>query len=173
MARARETPRRPGSEDWDADHWLDPPPVPEASEGGESVWQLWQEESRRLDLAFAPTQPSGMGPLDEPAQPESVHPPASADELMVVARRHNRVCPQPDRWAELYARLGGDRYADLEPPPVQPWMWSKVSALQKRLRLRSHLEWAERHAKLGDAAAFLLALDEEEWLHMGERPVAR
>lgn len=171
MAGQRRKPANPSSDFWETDEWAYAPPVPEATEGGESLWDAWQEESRRLDLAFAPTQPSHLAPLApeprEPARPPRDHP-LSADALMVEARRHNRVCPHPPLWQRLYEELEGDRHEDLPPPPTQPWMWSKLSSLQKRLRFREHIDWAERHRKLAVVAAFMDTLVEPDWLHMGE-----
>jgi hypothetical protein len=86
---------------------------------------------------------------------------------MVQARRNNRICPRPALWAELHGRLGGLAYADLPPPPVD-WMWTKLSAIQKRLLFREYLEWAQRHGKLPEVARFMEALGEADWLHMGE-----
>jgi hypothetical protein len=36
------------------------------------------------------------------------------------------------------------------------------------LRLREHLEWADRHGALPAVAAFVESLDERDWLHLGE-----
>jgi hypothetical protein len=172
MARLPSRPARPSTNHWEADTWLNPLPAPEVHEGGESSWELWHEAARRLDEAFAPTQPSEQAPLSA----DTVHPsagapqvqPLSADELMGLVRRNNRVCPRPAAWRELYHALEGDRYMDLEAPPVEAWIWGKLSDLQKRLRFRVHIEWAERHGKLPQFKRFLDELPEREWLHMGE-----
>ncbi|HET8746873.1 MAG TPA: hypothetical protein VFM98_14795 [Ramlibacter sp.] len=170
MARHRDSARKPAEDDWQGDAWPYTIPAPEALEGGDSLWAEWEEASRRMDLAFAPTQPSQAVPLSgkapEPAPAE--HHPLSADALMVRARRNNRVCPLPAKWLQLYDALDGERYADLPPPPVQPWMWRKLSSLQKRLRFREHVEWAERHGRLEQLARFMDRLAEDDWLHMGE-----
>jgi hypothetical protein len=151
-----------------ADSWLEPPPVAEAREGGESTWELWNQASERMDLAFAPTQPSEFTPLPEPARDPLRGVPLSAAALMVIARRNNRVCPQPARWNELYQRVGGDRYPDLAPPPVHPAIWTRLSAMQRRLHFRDHIEWAERRRKLPEFAAFIEQLEEHDWVHMGD-----
>lgn len=170
MVRPRHRPEKVIKHDWEADSWLHPLPVPEVKEGGESTWELWHEESRRMDLAFAPTQPSMAAPLSASSRaPEAQPSPArlTADALMVVARRNNRVCPQPALWIRLHEILGGARRSDLPPPPVDPWLWSKLSDLQKRLFFREQLEWAERHDKLGIVDSFMQGMDESDWLHMG------
>jgi len=38
----------------------------------------------------------------------------------------------------------------------------------KMLRLREHIEWAERHGALDKVHAFLSEMPESEWLHLGE-----
>lgn len=155
---------------WPGDPWLQP--LPEVKEGGESVWEAWNAESRRQDLQFAPTQPSEPMPLSghggEPPQPRPHSGPWTGDDVMVLARRNNRVCPRPALWAALYLLLEGDHYADLPPPPTQAWLWSKLSNLQKRLRFREHIEWADRHGKLDTMAQYLQSLAEPDWVHMGE-----
>jgi len=167
MARERHRPARPGPSERPADVWLYPATVPPGTEGGESVWEQWHDASRRMDLAFAPTEPSEHVPRGpEPKKPRPLGLPLTAETVMVEARRHNRVCPQPPIWARLYHSLGGDRYVDLQPPPVQPWNWSKLSNLQKRLRFREHVEWAARHGKLALVATFIAGLAEADWVHM-------
>jgi hypothetical protein len=168
MAQGRNSPRKT-AHSWH-DSWLQPPPKPDVREGGDSAWEQWQEESRRLELAFAKTQPSNLLPLagGEPAEAGTPRLPWSTDDAMVLARRNNRVCPQPPLWEQLYLLLEGDRYADLPPPPTQRWMWSKLSNLQRRLRFREHIEWADRHGRLEQMARFMEALAEEDWVHMGE-----
>lgn len=163
----------PGNEQYTAT-WLDSLPAPEVREGGESTWELWHEAERQLDAAFAPTEPSGHAPLsvgtgaDAARVGRTAANELSADTLMVVARWNNRVCPRPELWTELYHRLGGTSYVDLPPPPVDRWIWTKLSALQKRLCLRETIEWAERHGKLPQVAKFMESLAEVDWLHMGE-----
>lgn len=173
MARSRDPGDKPPPGEPYIGTWLQSLPMPEVREGGESTWELWHEAQRELDQAFGPTQPSDAAPLSVEARREQVPqapPPGrlSADELMVRARRYNRVCPQPSLWARLYHELGGTGYMDLSPPPIDPWLWSKLSALQKRLFFREYLEWAERHGKLADVARFMDRLGEADWLHMGE-----
>jgi hypothetical protein len=149
-------------------------PLPDAREGGDSAWDLWHEASLRLDLAFAPTEPSGLGEMrTESGMGEAVVTEArprflTVHSLMVVARRNNRVCPDPEHWTRLYHLLGGEHSPDLQAPPLQPWLWPKLSGLQKRLRFREHVEWAERKGQLGEVARFMATLSEADWVHMGE-----
>src|SRR5262245_60148835 len=121
---------------WKADKWPSRLPVGDAREGGDSAWELWQEASRRLDLAFAPTEPSCIAAMStasdigETVETETRHHLLNAHNVMVVARRNNRVCPNPAHWTELYHQIAGERHTELEPPPVQPWLWPRLSGLQ-------------------------------------------
>ncbi|RYF34766.1 MAG: hypothetical protein EOO21_04550, partial [Comamonadaceae bacterium] len=109
------SPRTPASAA--TDDWLHPIPASDVREGGESTWEAWQEESRRMDLAFADTQPSDVIPLsaDAHAPPQVRRRGAhwGADDVLVVARRNNRVCPRPFLWSALYVLLEGDRIASV------------------------------------------------------------
>lgn len=149
--------------------WLNTLPQPEVIEGGESTWELWHEAARELDAQFGPTLPSSAAPLAPGMRPAPVRrePVESADQLMVRARRNNRVCPRPPKWTQLYRDLGGPRHPDLPPPPVD-WIWTQLSSLQKRLFFREYLEWAEQHGKLQHVALFMDMLAETDWVHMGD-----
>jgi len=153
--------------DWEKDTWLTPLPVPEAREGGESTWNAWNEAAHELDQAFAPTAPSELAPMAQPQ--EAAQPPLSVEALMLEARRNNRVCPLPLPWSELYGLLEGSRHVDLPPPPLERGIWRQSSDLQKRLRFRDYVDWAERHGRLREVQRFMDGLAESEWLHMGER----
>ena len=177
MAAAQDPVRKPPAEDafFSAANdpirgtWLQTLPQPEVIEGGESTWELWHEAARELEAQFGPTLPSHAAPLSASVRPAPVrHEPAdSADQLMVRARRNNRVCPRPAKWSQLHKELGGARHADLPPPPVD-WIWTQLSSLQKRLFFREYLEWAEARGKLQDVARFMDSLAETDWVHMGD-----
>ena len=54
------------------------------------------------------------------------------------------------------------------PPPITGQAWAVTPSLTKRLHFREQIEWAERAGILDAVMAFMQALPEEEWLHMGE-----
>lgn len=174
MRRNPNRPAKPVADDFHKATWLHSLPLPEVHEGGESSWELWHEAARQLETAFAPTQPSEPAPLSTgtprgPAAREGGDvAPLSADALMLLARRYNRVCPRPLAWLQLYEAIDGSDYVDLPRPPVDPWLWGKLSDLQKRLRFRECIHWAEQHGKLPQVSRFMEQLAEADWLHMGE-----
>jgi hypothetical protein len=172
MAGSREPGDKPPPDDEYIGTWLQSLPVPEVKEGGDSMWAQWHEAARELDAAFGATLPSDAAPLSVDARAEAEAPArrraaATVDDLMVQARRNNRACPRPPQWVALYRDLDGPQHEDLPPPPVD-WIWTKLSALQKRLFFREYLEWADRHGQLAVVARFMDALAEADWLHVGE-----
>ncbi|NUO72427.1 MAG: hypothetical protein HOQ10_06900 [Frateuria sp.] len=151
---------------------------------GETAWQRFEELRQRSDRQFAPTQPARRGPPSgsqafQPTQPMTQPPggeparkvarrkaPLSLDDVMLVARRNNRACPMPAQWQALHELLAAQQQqGPAVPVPIDGPAWDVVSPMQKRLRLRDQLEWAERAGALAAVHAFLVALAEEDWLH--------
>ncbi len=124
--------------------------------------------------AYAATVPMSLAEGRAPAAPraaEPAAPKASLDEVMLLARRNNRACPLPAPWAALHALLPPRPAAGRSmppPPPVDGPAWGATSAMQKRLRLRDQIEWADRAGVLQEVFGFLSALPEEQWHHFGE-----
>lgn len=192
----RSAPKPPARKGGDLDQpWQagDPIPVPEAiHRDGESAWVLWNELSGTPQPPFAPTAPmappAGMRAAfgggesgwaaTQPAQPPALpaarasqRPAATLEAAMLVARRNNRVCPRPARWAEFAALLPPrktSRGQELPPAAITGAAWPMTPPLAKRLFLREQVEWAERAGVLEAAIGFLQSLREDEWLHMGE-----
>ena len=153
-------------------------------EESESAWQRFQELHAAHEQPFAPTEPGHpptsarsfmtTQPLDGAPALGRTPAPASRkaltlDHVMVLARRNNRACPMPGAWAQLVTLLPpreqrGSTIAP--PPPIDGPAWGAVSPMQKRLRLRDQIEWAEQAGVLVAVHDFLAALPEEQWLHM-------
>jgi hypothetical protein len=156
------------------------------SEGAFEAWQALQDNDKaqfantmpmadmpanNVDPRYASTEPGALL-----ANPPSTSPPAGAreatlDEVMVEARRFNRVCPIPPKWQELYELLPGKKGSgrNAQPPaPLTGAVWNATPALAKRMVFRDHVEWAERHGFLARVHEFLKGLPEEQWHHMGD-----
>jgi hypothetical protein len=181
-------PKKPG--DLDAPYLPgDAIPAPEATEKtGDSAWALWNEIANQHEVRFAETKPA-TAPMSLNTEergwartaPVELQPreggtagragPVTIDAAMVLARRNNRVCPRPQRWAE-FSMLLADSRADLRTPqppaPATGAAWTQTSSLAKRLCFREQIEWAQRHGALDKAMAFIVALPESDWLHMGD-----
>lgn len=183
-------PKRPNKDDLDRTwHPGDSIPAPDAEHrGAESGWALWNEVAQQHERKFAPTAPMtnvGMDAHDRawastvPAGAATPGAPVRRDALplftldaaMLVARRNNRVCPRPERWAEFYALLPvrqTPRGVQQAPQPLTGTAWTMTPSLTKRLCFREQIEWAERQGALEAVMAFMQTMPEEDWLHMGE-----
>ncbi len=159
-------------------------PVPLEETSSESAWQLFQELQRMDGVPVSGRDAGAPAPAPgfEPTQPMHARPPApqspsgpqqqpvTLEAVLQLARRNNRACPLPESWVALH-RLLPARVADGKrfpaPASFDDAAWSVTSAMQKRLRLRDQIEWAQRMGALQAVFEFLSALREEEWHHFG------
>ncbi len=130
----------------------------------ETTWNMFVELQTRQSSGFVKTQPSSLGPLleDHPLSGRG----QTVDDVMLEARRHNRVCPRELPWQQLHAIL-----KDVSPDAPASLVgaeYRRTSPLAKRLRVREQVEWAAHRGLLGEVFAFLSALPETDWIHMGE-----
>ena len=150
---------------------------------GETAWQRFEELRQQQDRQFAATEPGQRAPdtmqrAFQVTQPMTVQPasaprvkprsktPLSLDDVLLVARKNNRACPMPGPWRAFHALLlAQPQHGDSAPRPVDGPAWDAVSPMQKRLRLRDQLEWAEGVGALAPVHAFLVALNEDDWLY--------
>jgi hypothetical protein len=163
----------------------DPIPKPDAVETDtDTTWaefaDLQAAENRRFadtapssrtmrdpdDRAYAPTVPAPLQNLHAlPATP--VRRELTVVEVMVEARKNNRVCPKPAKWQQLFEMLP-DRQHSEPPPPLVGAAWDGTPSIPKRMCFREHIEWAASHGSLQQVYTFMKALREDEWHHMGE-----
>jgi len=96
---------------------------------------------------------------------------ATLEEVVAEVQKNNRVCPQPQKWQQLYEMLRNNlrEGGGLEPSlPLILAAWWDTPALSKMLRLREHVEWAATHGCLEEVHSFLRKLPEDQWHHIGE-----
>jgi hypothetical protein len=167
-------------------HPGDPIPSADATElNTDTTWALWADLAASENRGFADTVPPtttmrysaderGYAKTEPaPLQPRPAAAPMrgrrelTVDEVMVEARKNNRVCPQPARWVELYEMLP-DKTRSQPSPPLVDAAWKATPSIPKRMCLREHVEWAAEHACLDKVFAFMKSLPEDEWHHMGE-----
>ena len=93
----------------------------------------------------------------------------TAQSLIAYCREHERVCPLPTRWVQLWELLPDRVQVGAGWQPALPLIlggWHHSSDDSKKMRLSEHIEWAERHDGLAAVAAFLRNLAETDWHHL-------
>ncbi|MFC5498100.1 hypothetical protein ACFPOE_11190 [Caenimonas terrae] len=118
------------------------------------------------ERSYAPTTPAPLQNLHaRPATP--VRKELTVVEVMVEARKNNRVCPKPAKWQELFEMLPDRRHAEPAPPLVGA-AWNDTPSIPKRMCFREHIEWAAAHGALQQIYTFMKNLPESDWHHMGD-----
>jgi hypothetical protein len=78
----------------------------------------------------------------------------------------------PAQWSKLYGMLKNTRQkpsGGWEPPlPLILGAWDHSLPVEKQLRFKEHLHWAEAQGQLQEISTFLRALPENEWFHLGK-----
>ena len=165
----------------------DPIPKPDAVEmNTDTTWAEWSDLTAAENRKFADTAPLTRPASDERGYAPTVPAPLQAlealpvtpvrreltvVEVMVEARRNNRVCPTPARWQELYEMLPDKKRsgAGWEPPaPLVDAAWTGTPSIPKRMVFREHIEWAASHDFLQQVFTFMKKLPESDWHHMGD-----
>ena len=130
----------------------------------DTSWALFQALQGQQQRGFEKTRPTGLpGAGAQAAAGEEV----TIDDVLVEARRNNRVCPMPAIWQRLYAYLPNTG-PHLAKVPATHAEWAQVPSLQKRARLREHIEWAASQGVLRQVYEALRKLPENRWHHIGE-----
>jgi hypothetical protein len=84
----------------------------------------------------------------------------------------NRLVPMPPQWSELFKMLRNTRQKPSggwePPPPLILAAWHHTMPIEKALRFKEHLKWAEEQQQLDEIEAFIRALPEDRWCHYGE-----
>ena len=134
------------------------------------AWEQFQALQNENNKQFQTTRPSTdlaqLRKMRVDEKKAAAAPGVTLEATMVMARRNNRVCPLMAQWVQFHQVL-----VDAAPPKqVPPYAidggaWNIVPGMQKRLRLKEQLEWADKHGCLPAAHTFLNGLPEEAWLH--------
>ncbi|MCM8622261.1 MAG: hypothetical protein NFW16_11145 [Candidatus Accumulibacter sp.] len=94
------------------------------------------------------------------------------DALWADCTANRRLVPMPPQWNQLYGLLKNTRLkpsCGWEPPlPLILAAWHHTMPIEKQLRFKEHLEWAQQNDQLAQVGAFLRALREDQWCHLGE-----
>lgn len=88
------------------------------------------------------------------------------EEAIAIGTKDGRICPQPQRWNELWELLPNSerKGASWTPPlPLILDAWWETSDSQKQERFREHLLWTEKHNAFGAVLNFLKKLQNSDW----------
>jgi hypothetical protein len=138
-------------------------PLEVVEKNSDTSWALFEALQGQQQHGFEKTRPTGLATPQATATSEHI----TVDDVLVEARRNNRVCPMPAIWQRLYAFLPNTG-PHLSKVPATHAEWRQVPALQKRARLREHIEWAATQGVLRQVHEALIKLPEERWHHIGE-----
>jgi len=87
--------------------------------------------------------------------------------LLAYVTEAGRICPQPQRWNELWQLLPNRQQnpnGGWNPPlPLILGAWHYATGLDKILRLREHIEYAFQNGGFDEVDGFLRNLPESEW----------
>jgi hypothetical protein len=130
----------------------------------DTAWAMFQALQGQSQRGFEKTRPTGL-PVAPGAKPPAEE--ITLDDVLVEVRRNNRVCPMPAIWQRLYAYIPNTG-PHLPKVPATHAEWQQVSSLQKRARLREHIEWAASQGVLRQVYEALRKLPENRWHHIGD-----
>lgn len=148
-------------------------------ETGDSAWRQFEALLNADKVDFDSTQSTlheprngqawqqtAASPLSAPNQ-QRLHLEAALNDVLALARTANRAAPVEDAWRKMYLLLpkvehGGRTFSPPVPLPAEQGTW-----IQRRLRLRDQIEWAELAGCLREVHAFLDDLPESDWDHFG------
>lgn len=78
----------------------------------------------------------------------------------------------PKDWNKLYSMLINKRQkpsGGWEPSlPLILAAWDITMPIEKQLRFKEHVLWAEKNGQLAQIASYLKGLKESDWYHFGE-----
>lgn len=86
--------------------------------------------------------------------------------LLQFVCQGGRICPQPNRWHELWEMLPDKSREDdgwSVPLPLILDQWDETTSLDKMLRLKQHIEYAAEKDILDDVEKFIRGLTKEDW----------
>ena len=127
----------------------------------DTSWALFQALQNAPPGGYENTEPASLQAKALGAAALTV------EDVLLAARRNNRVCPKPLVWQRLYDWLPG-KPPHLARVPGTRAEWDQLPPLHKRSRLREHIEWAAVQGVLEKVHDALRNLPEERWHHIGD-----
>ncbi len=93
------------------------------------------------------------------------------NELLLFVKSDKRVCPQPDKWDELWKML-----PDRKRKPTGGWgpplplilaAWWHTNDTEKRIRLDEHIQYANKNGAIKEVSIYLHSLGSDDWVYEG------
>lgn len=91
------------------------------------------------------------------------------EKLLKYCEDNDRVCPMPLKWNDLFQLLPNKKRKGAGTVPLAPLIlaaWHNSSNLEKILRLKEHIEWADSHGALVKISKFIYSLKENQWFNL-------
>jgi hypothetical protein len=92
------------------------------------------------------------------------------EALLVYVQAEGRICPQPQRWNQLWKMLPNKQRVGSQWKPPLPLIlaaWSHSTGLDKMLRLEEHIMYAAKNGVLDKVDHFLRGLSHHDWYTTG------
>jgi len=91
--------------------------------------------------------------------------------LFAYVTENGRICPQPQRWDELWKMLPNRQQNPnggwIPPLPLILGAWHYTTGVEKILRLREHIDYAFENGVFEEIDRFLRNLPESDWHKAG------
>jgi len=98
--------------------------------------------------------------------------PETFESLWDYCTANGRAVPVPQRWNKLFEMLIEKRRLPSGGwNPALPLIlaaWHVATPIQKQLRFKEHVLWADDHGQVVEVGRYLRSLNEEDWYHFGE-----
>jgi len=92
--------------------------------------------------------------------------------LLAYVTEHGKICPQPQRWNELWQLLPNrqrNSNGGWNPPlPLILGAWHIATGIEKTQRLREYIEYAHQNGAFDEVDSFLRRLRESDWYVAGK-----
>jgi hypothetical protein len=94
------------------------------------------------------------------------------DSLWDYCTANKRLVPVPPQWSQFFGMLRNTRQkpsGGWKPPlPLILAAWHHTMPIEKQLRFKEQIQWAQAQDQIGEVASFLRSLPESQWCHFGE-----
>ncbi len=95
------------------------------------------------------------------------------DDVWSYCTASNRLVPMPQHWNRVFELLKNKRQKPsggwIPSMPLILAAWNSTMPIEKQLRFKEHIQWADDNNQLEEISDYLRALSESNWCHFGEQ----